>query len=92
MAAPKPNNADVVHLGVDMRCVNKYVLSEQDIMPTVDDIISDLNGATKLKLNQGYHQLELTPATRDATTDRAKVESIIQIEKPTKVPPATAMI
>ena len=40
-------------------------------MPTVDDIISDLNGATtfsKLDLNQGYHQLELTPESRDATT------------------------
>ena len=39
--------------------------------PTVDDIISDLNGATtfsKLDLNQGYHQLELTPESRDATT------------------------
>ena len=40
-------------------------------MPTVDDIISDLNGATtfsKLDHNQGYHQLELTPESRDATT------------------------
>ena len=37
-------------------------------------------------------KLELTPETRDATTDPAKVESIIQIEKPTKVPPATTMI
>ena len=40
-------------------------------MPTVDVIISDLNGATtlsKLDLNQGYHQLELTPESRDATT------------------------
>ena len=78
------------------------VPSEQDVMPTVDEIISDLDGATKLNLNQGYRQLELTPdattdqkltpETRDATTDPAKVESIIQIEKPTKVPPATAMI
>ena len=92
VAAPKPNNADAVRLGVDMRSVNKAVLSEQDVMPTVDDIISDLNGATKLDVNQGYHQLELTHDTRDATTDPAKVESIIQIEKPTKVPPATAML
>ena len=92
VAAPKPNYADAVRLGVDMRSVNIAVPSEQDVMPTVDDIISDRNGATKLDLNQGYHQLELTPETRDATTDPAKVESIIQIEKPTKVPPATAMI
>ena len=92
VAAPKPNNADAVHLGVDMRSVNNAVPSKQDVMPTVDDIISDLNDAIKLDLNQGYHQLELTPETRDATTDPAKVESIIQIEKPTKMPPATAMI
>ena len=92
VAAPKPNYADAVRLGVDVRSVNKAIPSEQDVMPTVDNIISDINGATKLDLNQGYHQLELTPETRDATTDPAKVESIIQIEKPTKVPPATTMI
>ena len=89
VAIPKPNNADAVRPGVDMICVNIAVPSEQDIMPTVDEIISDLDGATKLDLNQGYHQLELTPETRDASIDPAKVESIIQIEKPTKVPPAT---
>ena len=92
VAAPKPNTSDAVRLGVDMRSVNIAVPSEQDIMPTVDGIISDLDGATKLNLNQGYHQLELTPETRDATIDLAKVESIIQIDKPTKVPPATEMI
>ena len=71
VAAPNPNNADAVRLCVDMRCVNKAVLRERHVMPTVDDIISDLNGATtfsKLDLNQGYHQLELTPESRDATT------------------------
>ena len=46
VAAPKPNNADAVRLCVDMRCVNKAVLRERHVMPTVDDIISDLNGAT----------------------------------------------
>ena len=71
VAAPKPNNADAVRLCVDMRCVNKAVLRERHVMPTVDDIISDLNGATtfsKLDLNQRYQQLELTPESRDATT------------------------
>ena len=71
VAAPKPNNADAVRLCVDRRCVNKAVLKERHVMPTVDDIISDLNGATtfsKLDLNQAYHQLELTLESRDATT------------------------
>ena len=34
-------------------------------MPTLDEVIHDLNGATvfsKLDLNQGYHQLLLHPA------------------------------
>ena len=71
VAAPKPNNADAERLCVDIRCASKAVLRERHVMPTVDDIISDLNGATtfsKLDINQGYHQLELTPQSRDATT------------------------
>ena len=64
VAAPKPKNADAVRLCVDMRCVNKAVLRERHVMPTVDDIISDLNGATtfsKLDLNQGYHHWSSHP-------------------------------
>ena len=71
VAAPKPNNADAVRLRVDMRYVNTAVPRERHVMPTVDDIISDHNGATtfsKLDLNQGYHQLELTSESRDETT------------------------
>ena len=71
VAAPKPNNADAVGLCVDTRRVNKAVLRERHVMPTVDYVINDLNEATtfsKLDLNQGYHQLELTHDSRDVTT------------------------
>ncbi|CAB4016982.1 Hypothetical predicted protein, partial [Paramuricea clavata] len=40
-------------------------------MPTVDDLITDLNGATvfsKLDLSSGYHQFELSPESRNITT------------------------
>ena len=40
-------------------------------MPTIDDLIIDLNGAkvfSKLDLLNGYHQLELTDDSRNITT------------------------
>jgi len=40
-------------------------------MPTIHDLIADLNGATvssKLDLSSGYHQLELHPDSRHITT------------------------
>ena len=40
-------------------------------MPTIDDLIADLNGATHfstLDLSSGYHQLELAPESRFVTT------------------------
>ena len=40
-------------------------------MPTLDDLISDLNGSTvfsKLDLSNAYHPLELDEASRQVTT------------------------
>ena len=40
-------------------------------MPTIDDPVADINGATvfsKLDLSAGYHQLELAPENRNITT------------------------
>jgi len=67
----KPKNPEKVRVCVDMRCANQAIRRERHITPTVDDIISDLNGDTvftKLDLNQGYNQLELAPESRYITT------------------------
>jgi hypothetical protein len=68
---PKPNNPNEIRLCVDMRGPNKAILRARHLTPTIEDVLSDLNGATrfsKLDLNQGYHQLELHPESRNITT------------------------
>ena len=54
-----------------MRQANKVIQRERHLTPTIKEIIKALNGATvfsKLDLNQGYNQLELTPESRYITT------------------------
>ena len=55
---------------VDMREANKAIGREKHPMPTVDDLISDLNNSTvfsKLDLTNAYHQLELEESSRYIT-------------------------
>ena len=62
-----PEKFDSVH----MREANKAVQREKHLMPTMDELITDLNGATvfsTLDLASGYHQLELDPESRHITT------------------------
>ena len=50
---------------------NKAIERERHITPTLDDVISELNGAqvfSKLDLNNGYHQLILHQDSRFITT------------------------
>ena len=64
VAAPKPKDLESVRICVDMRITNKAIKHECHPMPTVEEIIHDLNGATvfsKIDLNAGYHQIELHP-------------------------------
>ena len=59
---PKPKQPGGVRLCVYMREANKAISRERHLLPTLDEVIHDLNGATvfsKLDLNQGYHQLLL---------------------------------
>ena len=66
-----PKSSGEVRLCVDMREANKAVKREKHLMPTIDDLVADLNGATvfsKLDLSSGYHQLELEPESRHITT------------------------
>ena len=51
-----------IRICVDMRAANQAIERERHPVPTVEDLIIDLNGATvfsKIDLNQGYHQLDL---------------------------------
>ena len=50
---------------------NKAIKREKHLIPTIDDLIADLNGATlfiTLDLSSGYHQLELAPESRYVKT------------------------
>jgi len=54
-----------------MRAANQAIERERHPVPTVEDLIVDMNGATvfsKKDLNQGYHQLELAEESRSITT------------------------
>ena len=56
---PKPKQHGGVSLCVDMREANRAITRERHIMPTLNEVAHDLNGAkvfSKLDLNQGYHQ------------------------------------
>ncbi|PFX13584.1 Retrovirus-related Pol polyprotein [Stylophora pistillata] len=63
--------ANEIRLNVDMREANKAIPRTHTIMPTLEDITHELNGATffsHLDKNNGYHQLELQENSRDITT------------------------
>ena len=71
VAVAVPKKDDSVRIRVDMRLANQARQSVKHLIPTVDDVSLDLNGAqyfSKLDLTQAYHQLELDPESRYITT------------------------
>ena len=59
--APKPDKDDV-RICVDMRCATEAIRREKIPIPTVDEVLEELNGSTvfsKLDMNMGFHQIEL---------------------------------
>ena len=59
--APKPGS-DNIRLCVDMRQANTAILRERYPIPTVDEILEQLNGwtvFTKMDLKWGFHQILL---------------------------------
>jgi len=69
VVVPKANNE--IRLCIDMRRANEAIIRGRHPIPTVDDILQDMNGSTtfsKLDLKWGYHQLELAPESREITT------------------------
>nr|XP_054931763.1 uncharacterized protein K02A2.6-like [Dermacentor andersoni] len=68
---PKRHDPNEVRMCVDMREANVAIARERHVMPTVEDVISILNGAayfSKLDLKEDYHQLELAEESRVITT------------------------
>ena len=66
---PKPNGE--IRLCTDMRKANEAIVREKFPIPTVDDILHEINGSevfSKLDLRHGYHQLELDDESREITT------------------------
>ncbi|KAJ8369419.1 hypothetical protein SKAU_G00094470 [Synaphobranchus kaupii] len=66
---PKANSE--IRLCLDMRQANLAIIRERYPIPTVDELLQGMNGSvvfSKLDLKWGYHQLELTPESREITT------------------------
>ena len=69
VAFPKANGE--VRVCVDMKRANEAVIWERHPIPTLEETVQALNGATvfsKLDLRWGYHQIELHPDSRGLTT------------------------
>ena len=69
VVVPKKNKG--VRVCVDMREANKAIGRDKHPVPTVDDLVGDLNNSTvfsKLDLTNAYHQLELEESSRYITT------------------------
>lgn len=68
---PKPKQPGSVRVCVDMRRPNEAIKRERHATPTISEITTLLNGATKfskLDLNQGYNQIEIEESSRYITT------------------------
>lgn len=66
-----PKKSSGVRVCIDMRQANRAILREKHPMPTIEDLMTELNESTvfsKLDLSNGYHQLVLSDSSRYITT------------------------
>ena len=66
-----PKKNDEIHICVDTGAANRAIKHVRHLIPTVNDIALDLNGAkvfSKLDVTQAFHQLELSPQSQGITT------------------------
>ena len=66
-----PKNNGEIHLCVDMRQANQAIMWRWYPIPTVDEVLHTMNGSkvfSKLDVKWGYHQLKLSPESREITT------------------------
>ena len=68
--APKKDSTDI-RMCIDIVEPNRVVKHIRHVIPTIDELRHDVNGAKvffKLDLNHGFHELELDENSRDITT------------------------
>ena len=66
---PKANGNDI-RLCIDMKRANEAIICGRHPIPIVYEVLQSMNELTvfsKLDLRWGFHQLELTPASRETT-------------------------
>ena len=54
-----------------MLSLNQAIIRERHVIPTIDDVVSDLNRCkvfSKIDVNKGYHQIPLQSDSRQFTT------------------------
>ena len=69
VAVPKPSGK--IRLCVDYTKLNESVRRENFPLPTTDELLAQLDGATvftKLDCNQGFHQIPLSVESQELTT------------------------
>jgi hypothetical protein len=66
-----PKSDGSIRLCVDMRQANKAIIRHHFPVPTVDELLLDMNGSkvfSKIDMKMGFHQFALSEASRDITT------------------------
>jgi len=66
-----PKSSTDIRICVDMRLANRAVIRERHPIPTMEEILHDMNGSTvfsKLDIRMAYHQIELDSTSRQITT------------------------
>ena len=69
VVVPKPDGD--VRIWVDMRHANQVIVRERQPIPTVEEVVQDLNGSTvfsRVDLKWGFHQIVLAEESRHTTT------------------------
>ena len=69
IVVPKPSGD--IRLCVDMRQANRAIIRERHPIPTIDDVLVEMNessGFSKIDLNMGFHQIVLDEVSRPITT------------------------
>ena len=66
-----PKSEGDIRLCVDTRKANQAIIRKRIPIPTVDEVVENLNGSavfSKLDLHLGFHQIELDKESQDITT------------------------